>query len=342
MTPSCLIVGAGMCGLTAGRVLREKGWKVVLLDKGRRVGGRMATRIIGGSCFDHGAQFFTVRDDRFREVVSRWESDNVVIPWFSEGGQTRYMAIAGMKNLGSHLAKSLDVRCETKVQHVEPGYEGWCAVTDAGERFHANALLLTAPAPQSAALLADCAEHLQPDPVPILRSIDFDPCFALLVTLAGPSVISACGYVKLAEGPVEWIADNTLKGISTGPAALTIHARADFSRKYLESSQDRVAGLMLEALQTWVGGDISAWQLHRWRYSKPAVAELPLCLFSSRPAPLSVAGDAFGGPRVEGAFLSGLAAAEKISATASRLPYRPDRPHSQVPETVKPDPLMEH
>ncbi len=317
MTPSCLIVGAGMSGLTAGLALQNKGWEVVLLDKGRGVGGRMATRSIGASCFDYGAQFFTVRDNRFREAISQWESDNVVVPWFSEGGHTRYRAIAGMKNLASHLAKSLDVRCETTVQRVEPGPEGWCAVTDAGERFHANAILLTAPAPQSAAMLAACAGHLEPDITPLLRSIEFNPCFALLVTLAGPGAISAPGYVRPAEGPIEWIADNTLKGISTGSAALTIHARADFSRELLESPQDRVAELLLEAVQPWVTGSITDWQLHRWRYSKPVDAELPLCLFSSKPAPLAVAGDVFGGSRIEGAFLSGLAAADKIAGAAN-------------------------
>ena len=54
-------------------------------DKGRGVGGRMATRKIGGNYFDYGAQFFTVRDSRFREAVARWESDNVVTPWFTDG-----------------------------------------------------------------------------------------------------------------------------------------------------------------------------------------------------------------------------------------------------------------
>ncbi len=316
MTPSCLIVGAGMAGLTAAAALQERGWDVVLLDKGRGVGGRMATRRIGGSYFDHGAQFFTVRDSRFREAVARWESDHVVLPWFSEGGHVRYRAITGMASLTKHLAKSLDVRCETKVQRVEPGREGWCVFTEAGERFSASALLLTAPAPQSAALLAACAEQLPPEILPTLLSIDFDPCFALLVTLQGASCIPAPGYLRIDKGSIEWIADNTRKGISTGTAALTIHASADFSRRYLESPHDEVATLMLEAARIWLGVNVAGWQLHLWRYSKPLSEPRPPFLFTSKPAPLAIAGDAFAGSRIESAFLSGLSAAEEISGRA--------------------------
>ncbi|MBC7927970.1 MAG: NAD(P)-binding protein, partial [Bryobacteraceae bacterium] len=85
-TQSCLIVGAGMAGLTAAGALRARGWAVVLLDKGRGAGGRMATRRIGESGLDHGAQFFTVLDARFRDAVNRWERANWVAPWFAEGG----------------------------------------------------------------------------------------------------------------------------------------------------------------------------------------------------------------------------------------------------------------
>ena len=314
MTPSCLIVGAGMAGLTAAAVLQERGWDVVLLDKGRRVGGRMATRRIGGSYFDHGAQFFTVRDSRFREAVARWESGNVVMPWFTEGGHVRYRAVNGMTSLTKHLAKTLNVRLETKVQRVNPEHKGWRVFTEAGESSSARALLLTAPAPQSATLLAECAEQLPPEIFLILQSIDFDPCFALLVTLEGASCIPAPGFLRIDEGPIEWIADNTQKGTSTGTAALTVHASANFSRQYLEAPRIEVATLMLEAARVWFGSNVAAWQLHLWRHSKPLAEPRPPCLFTSQPAPLAIAGDAFAGSRIESAFLSGLSAAERISS----------------------------
>jgi renalase len=314
---SCLIIGAGMAGLTAAGVLQASGWEVALLDKGRGVGGRMATRQIGESRFDHGAQFFTVRDARFREAVDRWELAGWVAPWFTEGGHVRYRAAGGMNALAKHLAQPLNVRIETKVELVEPVDEGWLVITEKGENLRASTLLLTPPAHQSIVLLASCADRLPSEITSALNCVDYDPCFALLVTIDGPDRVPPPGYVRLDRGPIEWIADNTQKGVSTGTAALTIHARADFSRNHLESPKEDVARFLLEAAEPWLGGRINAWQLHRWSYSRPVAVGGPMYLFSDQPARLVIAGDAFGGPNVEGAFLSGLAAAERLEQTAN-------------------------
>jgi predicted NAD/FAD-dependent oxidoreductase len=51
------IIGAGIAGLCAALTLTQAGLKVVIVDKARGVGGRMATRRLGGAVIDHGAQF---------------------------------------------------------------------------------------------------------------------------------------------------------------------------------------------------------------------------------------------------------------------------------------------
>ena len=300
-----------MAGLTAAGILRQKGWAVVLLDKGRNVGGRMATRQIGESRFDHGAQFFTVRDSRFEEAVSRWETLGWVKPWFAEGGHIRYRGTDGMAGIMKKMALPIDVRLATKVERVEPVENGWRIRTEAGEEFSANALLLTPPAPQTTALLSGCMDRLPAKMVTVLKGIDFDSCFALLATLAGPSLIPPPGYVRNDVGPITFLADNTQKGISAGATALTIHARADFTQSYFERPEE-AAQLLLKEAEQWLGSKVLSWQLHRWRYSHPIGSCQEHCLYNADPSPLALAGDAFGGPRVEGAFLSGMAAAERI------------------------------
>ncbi len=61
---SCIVVGAGIAGLCSAHVLQDGGVPVIVLDQGRAVGGRLATRVIKQGVFDYGAQFFTVRDQR--------------------------------------------------------------------------------------------------------------------------------------------------------------------------------------------------------------------------------------------------------------------------------------
>jgi renalase len=300
---SCLAVGAGMAGLTAAHALQRNGWRVLLLDKGRGVGGRMATRRVRNSRFDHGAQFFTVRDARFAEAVAQWESAGWVVPWHSEGGHVRYRG----------ADRGLDIRTQTTVTRVESAAGGWLVATDAGEELRADALVMTAPVPQSLALLAGCMEQLPTAVVTTLRGIAYDPCFALMVTLAGASAVPAPGFVRPENDSVAFIADNVQKGISTGVGALTIHATPEFTRRYFEASRDEVARMLIEAATPWLGSAAVSTQLHRWKFSQPVGVTSEACVVSDVPGPIAFAGDAFAGPRVEGAFLSGLAAGEWLS-----------------------------
>lgn len=311
LNKTCLIVGAGLAGLTAASELRACGWEVTIVDKGRSVGGRLATRRLGSSRLDHGAQFFTTRSEEFIRAVATWELAGWVEPWYSDEGHTRYKGIGGMNALAKHLASPFLVRTETRVQTLAATSGRWHATAESGEVFDADALILTPPAPQAAALLAD----LVPDISETLHRINFAPCFALLLTLDGPSLIPAPGYSRPSTGVIEWIADNTQKGVSAGPAAITVHATGAFTVANLDTSPDEVTRLLLDAARPFLGSAVTASQLHRWRYAKPVADNHSMCLFSDHPAPVAVAGDALAGARVEGAWLSGQAAARRIAAS---------------------------
>ena len=73
-----VVIGAGLAGLMAAQQLHNNGHSVVVLDKGKSPGGRLATRRIGDATLDHGAQFFTVREPEFEHVVQQWVQAGVV------------------------------------------------------------------------------------------------------------------------------------------------------------------------------------------------------------------------------------------------------------------------
>ncbi len=162
---------------------------VVLVDKGRSVGGRLATRRIGGATVDHGAQFFTVRTPAFRRQVDDWVDRGLVTVW-SHGftttdGHPRYVATSGMNSLAKDLATGLDVRCSTMAFGIRPGSGAvapWQVVIDDGTVHDADAVIVTTPLPQAYALLADSG-------IAFAESLltDYDRTIALLATLDRPS-----------------------------------------------------------------------------------------------------------------------------------------------------------
>jgi renalase len=323
-TRSCVVVGAGISGLLAARELTAAGWRVVVLDKGRGVGGRMATRRVGDGTFDHGAQFFTVRDERFEKLVSGWLAERVVEEWSrgfadaegrpNEDGHPRYRGSHGMTSVPKHLARDLDVHTGERSTQADVREGAWQVQTEAGSLFTATALLLTPPVPQSLALFRDDAV-LPAEARHKLEEIIYSPCFALMALLDGPTGVPEPGGVQIKGEPLDWIGDNQRKGISETPA-VTIHAGPGWSAEYFDADEAWIVDSLLsfadEHLQTDLSSRTIETSLARWRYSWVAQPHPEPCVVASEDPPLLFAGDAFGPSKVEGAALSGLAAADRL------------------------------
>src|SRR4051812_28611384 len=73
------VIGAGIAGIACARTLAQAGHRVSVFEKSRGTGGRMSTRDTEFGGFDHGAQYFTVRDARFEKVLANTSS--MVRPW---------------------------------------------------------------------------------------------------------------------------------------------------------------------------------------------------------------------------------------------------------------------
>ena len=129
--PNVAIIGAGISGLICARSLSDHGVEVSVFEKSRGVGGRMATRRTAeGPRFDHGAQYFTVRDARFERYVKSWTQDGIVAPWegricslvddrpqWKESTTPRFVGVPGMSSICRHLAADLNIQFSTQVSH---------------------------------------------------------------------------------------------------------------------------------------------------------------------------------------------------------------------------------
>jgi predicted NAD/FAD-dependent oxidoreductase len=178
----------------------------------------------------------------------------------------------------------------------------------------ARGLLLGCPVPQSLDLLAPARSGLLPEALAALAGVAYDPCFALVLVLDGPSLVPPPGGIQFAAGPLSWVADNRLKGISAVPA-LTVHAAGDWSRTRFDDDQIAVADELERLAARWIGpARVVERSLARWKFATP-VTVLPEALVACSSAPpVACCGDAFAGPRVEGAATSGRAAGRWMAA----------------------------
>lgn len=319
-TADVIVVGAGMAGLVAAAELQRAGRRVLVLDKGRGVGGRLASRRIGGATFDHGAQFITVRTSRFAALVEGCRRAGVLEEWHRGAagrpdGHARYRGHPAMTSVAQHLAHGLEIMLETRVVALRASRHGWSAETATGGVCTAGAVVLTPPVPQSLAILTAGAVDLEQEARARLESIQYERCLAVMAVLAGPSRLAPPGSLTPDNGPIAWIADNRLKGISA-ESAVTIHGSHAFSLEHWERDRQDSGRRLLDAASGWLGAEVRTFQVHGWLYSKPLQVDERPCVKVSQVAPLVLAGDAFAGPKVEGAALSGWAAAEAVLAAA--------------------------
>lgn len=321
-----LIVGAGISGLMAANKLKEQGFTLTVVDKGRGVGGRMATRRIENGRADHGAQFFTVRHDAFSHYVEEWLKQELIHPWSmgwsdgsvaapSQDGHPRYVGDKGMTTVPKHLAADLDVRKSTKLTRIVQSGAGWQAEAEDGTRFRSRALLLTPPVPQSVALLDAGAVPLVAADRAALARISYDPCLAGMFLIEGAIDLPEPGAVQRPDHTFPWIADNRRKGISPNARLLTVHTDPTLSRDLWDADDAVKIAVIEQALTPFL--DTSAYivsaQVHPWRYAIPTTLHAERTLLATNLPPLAFAGDAFREPRVEGASLSGLAAADALA-----------------------------
>lgn len=312
-----VVVGAGLAGLTAATSLAAE-HEVLVLDKGRSVGGRLATRRIGGATLDHGAQFFTVRGPAFRDQVDDWLERDVARIWchgFADrpDGFPRYCGNAGMNSLAKDLADGLDCRTGQLVFACRPTESGWDVVVDDGTVHEADALVLTCPVPQSWSLLVQAELDI---PESLFRQ-QYHRTIGLLSVLDGPSAVPEPGAVQLdpadPDQPFGFIADNAAKGISAEPA-LTFHATQPWSLEHWDDPTDALETQLLELARPWIGdAAVVESQVKKWRFAGP-VEPWPEPCWVDDERRVVLAGDLFAGPKVEGAYNSGRAAADTVAA----------------------------
>lgn len=301
------IVGAGMAGAACARRLADHGLEVALFDKGRSVGGRLAQRRLEGLVFDHGAQYLSAREPAFMAQVERWRALGLVADWpeaISGRGDAVLVGTPAMNAPVRELLADLPVPTQAQVMAVARHDRGWeLGISDGTRSGPYEVLVLAVPAPQAAGLLGRD-----------LSSVAMAPCWSVLMAPAVDLPIAWTAR-RSDDAVLAWAARNDRKPGRGGGESWTLHATPGWSREHLEDRADDVAQALLDrfaALSGIATPPVRHLAAHRWRF---ALVERPLghaCLWEPERG-LGLCGDWCLGPRVEAAFLSGMALGEAVA-----------------------------
>ncbi|HMP89862.1 MAG TPA: FAD-dependent oxidoreductase [Kiritimatiellia bacterium] len=330
--PSVAVIGAGIAGLTAARLLAERGYPITVFDKGFRPGGRASTRMEGAYAFDHGCQYFTARDETFRRYVESWMDRNIISIWPARRAScirgsttlvtddvTRYVGVPGMNAIAQHLANGLDVRQGVHVTGISKNDRGWrltCEPQSTDRQF--EILVVAIPSEQAAGLLRG-ATSLATE----VENVAMQPCWSVMAVFDF-DIDAPFDAAHFISSPLVWAANDGSKPGRAGNECWVLHASPAWTRDHLDDHSDVVAELLLKAFFETSGiPPVKPKQLraHRWRFASP---EIPLqvgCLWHANDG-VGVCGDWCHSARIQGAFLSGLKIAERIID---------DRPRSCMP-----------
>jgi len=307
---STVVVGGGISGVACARALADRGVPVRLVDRGRRLGGRMGGRTLHGRPVDLGASYLTAGEGSpFAPVVEDWVRRGLARPWTdtfavagpggierTTSGPVRYGTPGGLRSLVVDLATGLDVELGRAVTSVTPGPQ-----VD-GEAV--AAVVLAMPDPQAARLLAS-------DDVP---DAGWRPSLAVALGWPDRRWPTDLHGVFVHDSPVlEWVADD---GDRRGDAApvLVAHTTPAFAAEHL-ADPDGAVPAVTAAVRALLGIDADpGWShAHRWSFAKPAAPrEAPFALADG----IGRCGDGWCAPsKVESAWRSGDALGRSLAGT---------------------------
>lgn len=323
MTTPIAIIGTGLAGLSAAHALLDAGQEIRLFDKSRGSGGRMASKRSEAGALDLGAQYFTVRDRRFAEVVQQWRQRGWVAEWspslyqFQNGQlssspdeQVRFVGTPRMSAITRALLSALPVEFNCRIADVFRGEEHW-TLQDTEGRSHGpfSAVIIAAPAPQATALLAAA-----PKLAGAAATVAMEPTWAVALAFATPLETGLEGCF-VQDGPLDWLARNRSKpGRDSQLDTWVLHATSAWTRQHLDMPKEQVIEHLHGAFAEMIGCAVPAPAFtlaHRWLYAKPAVAHQWGAL-ADVDLGLYACGDWCLSGRVEGAWLSGQEAARKL------------------------------
>lgn len=326
-----VVVGAGLAGLACASALAAAGRRPLVVDKGRGVGGRCATRRVHDQAVDHGVAFFHGDDPEFlaalaavpatalhgwpRQVVGRGPPCQ---PEAFTRGHTRLAFVEGATALPKALARGLSLRLETRIAAIEASDGELVLRLEHGPSLRTRDLVLTPPAAQTLALLPAGAELASARA--LLELVPAQPCITLMLGYPGDGPRPEFDVCYPEASPLQMIVHDSAKRAAPRQLVLVVQATRVWSRAHLDEEASSWQATLLAEVARLVGpwAREPVWlESHRWRYAHAGspVMAAPMLVALPHGNRIGLTGEAFcAGAGVQGAYLAGLALARRMLA----------------------------
>jgi renalase len=329
------IIGAGLSGLTAGRLLAKAGHEVTIFEKSRGYGGRMATRYAGKNLstkMDHGLSHFKAESNEFKEFTAELLEKGLIQIWGKQisgyDGEnflprnpndltvTIYASTRGMNAIGKYLGRWVDVRTNTRVGGLtyfgknRSRKRSWMINLTSSETVGVDAVIIALPAPQAYGILSTTIDEI--NTLKIVRKIDevhYRPAYSLMAGY-GEAAAPEWDGIVCTNSILDFVSNEKTKRKGGAETSFVLHSSEAFAREHRNSDEETVLREMLGEFTKITGGWVSSpqWQqLHFWRYSraKKVIGGRPYFELEDEDAPLALVGDYYEGNTVDHAYKSG-------------------------------------
>lgn len=321
------IVGAGMSGLICAQQLQQAGYRVVVVEKSRGLGGRVTTHRLQDTCADRGLSYLIPQGELTTSFVKLLHSQAIVSVWtdtvheFSADLGLKeiktvplYIAPKGMSEVARFLAKDLQIQLSSRVVGLSLNNDCWHLQMENSNTVVAKAVVMAIPAPQALTLLTPFAA---PGVLDILRKVEFSACISVIAGYPTNFVLPPWQAVTVIDDDtIAWISNDSSKRSKMRSPVFVFHSSAKFAHNSIDTEDLQPVGQQLLEKVAKLFPELSNpdWlQVDRWRYAFPKTSIADNCLNVDTPQPLVCCGDWCGGLNLEGAMRSGIAAAKQIN-----------------------------
>ncbi|MFT5218850.1 MAG: renalase [Planctomycetota bacterium] len=320
---SVAIIGAGLAGLTCGTALNGLVDQVKIFEKDVYPGGRVNRFRAGEYEFNHGAQYFTVNNPLFWNIVSSWQTEGIVRPWDgwivelqqgqvinSDMSTQRFIGVPRMQIVAENLARHCSLVTSANIAELEQQRDGgWRLFNERGAYMGAFDVVIVATAAHQVAALCRSVPAISRKAEKVDMTVCWSGMFAFEKELDLPYEAA-----HVIDSPLSWISRHQLTNKAIDADCWVLHATPEWSQQYAASFRGRVMHALLDAF--WQSTDIAPQKpisssVHCWKHALPINPIGEDSLFIDSEA-IGACGDWCTAPRIEGAVLSGFSMADRV------------------------------